>query len=686
MTDVLMYALKSAFVLCLLYVPYTLLLHRDSFFRLNRFVLLGVLLLSLVLPLCNVSWLSMDRQPVVHAAQMQMVEIGIPVNLLPQNDVVDEMAEASAPSSFTLFGLLTLIYIIGMAVVLLLRLWQMGSLRLQLRRGSLWRHSEDGITVYCHADRVAPFSWMNSIVISEEDYAESGREIILHETGHIRFRHSWDVLLLTLVQMVQWWNPLAYMAGISLRDVHEYEADDYVLRQGVSASAYQMLLLKKAVGYGSYTFANNFNHSLTKKRITMMRKSKSNPWMRSKALYVIPVAALALSAFATPEIVSPIEGMVSEPESKGMENYLTGQAAMEENRQNAATMEILKAPVAGNRLPADATYYVDGEKMERGIAVRRIVDGREVVLITRKGENGKETVTVVGSSKNDAVDEAKALLRKEGVQKLDVKKEGANDNDSIYNVVSENAEFPGGNMAASNWISKNMTYPEECRKQGIEGRVVIKFVVNKDGSIVDAEAVKSPHPALAEEGLRVVKSMPKWKPAKEGGKVVRSRFNIPIVFKLSGKKPQSASAQPQKPQSPQSLTDEQKAVHDWFGAQPELQTHLNKNIRYPKECQEQGFEGRVLVSIAVEKDGSVSVDGSEYKPVSSKNDTPVAVNAYKNADGTQAAKLSEEELKNLMIKEAERVLKLSPKLKPYKDGKGETVRATFKVPVMFRLH
>ena len=621
----------------------------------------------------------------VHAAQMQMVEIGIPVNLLPQNDVVDEMAEVSASSSFTLFGLLTLIYIIGMAVVLLLRLWQMGSLRLQLRRGSLWRHSEDGITVYCHADRVAPFSWMNSIVISEEDYAESGREIILHETGHIRFRHSWDVLLLTLVQMVQWWNPLAYMAGISLRDVHEYEADDYVLRQGVSASAYQMLLLKKAVGYGSYTFANNFNHSLTKKRITMMRKSKSNPWMRSKALYVIPVAALALSAFATPEIVSPIEGMVSEPESKGMENYLTSQAAMEENRQNAATMEILKTPVAGNRFPADATYYVDGEKMERGIAVRRIVDGREVVLITRKGADGKETVTVVGSSKNDAVYEAKALLRKEGVQQLDVKKEVVNDNDSIYNVVSENASFPGGDVALSDWMRKNMKYPEECRKQGIQGRVVISFVVNKDGSIVDLETVRSPHPALAEEGLRVVKSMPKWEPAKENGKVVRSRFNIPIMFRLDGgKKTQYTS--PQKPQSPQSLTDEQKAVHDWFGAQPALMTHLNKNIRYPKECQEQGFEGRVLVSIAVEKDGSVSVDGSEYKPVSSKNDASVVVNTYKNADGTQAAKLSEEELKNLMIKEAERVLKAAPKLKPYKNEKGETVRATFKVPVMFRLH
>ena len=683
MAEVLMYSAKSAAVLCMLYVPYTLLLHRDSFFRQNRLVLLGILLLSLVLPLCNVPWLSMDRQPVMHAAQVQMVEIGIPVQM-----VVPAEAEAAVErkASFPLFALLTAIYMTGVCAVLLFRLWQMGCLHMALRRGCLWRQTEDGITVRCHAGRVAPYSWMRNIVISEQDYNESGREIVLHETGHIRNGHSWDILLLTLVQMLQWWNPLAYMLGVSLRDLHEYEADDYVLRRGVSARAYQILLIKKAVGYGSYTFANNFNHSLTKKRITMMRRSKSNPWMRSKALYVVPVAALALSAFATPEIVSPAEGVLSEPESKGMENYLTGQAGGEENQQNAATMEILRSPVAGNRLPAEATYYVDGEKMERGIAVRRIVDGREVVLITRKGADGKETVTVVGSNKNNAVDEAKALLRQEGVQKLDVKKEGANENDSIYNVVSENAEFPGGAMAASNWISKNMTYPEECRKKGIQGRVVISFVVNKDGSIVDAEVVRSPHPALAAEGLRVVRSMPKWKPAKEGGKVVRSRFNIPIVFKLSGKKPQSASAQPQKPQSPQSLTDEQKAVQDWYGTQPALMTHLMKNTRYPKECQEQGFQGKVVVSVNVDQDGAMSVKGGEYMPWSDKKDASVVVNTYKNADGTQAAKLSEEELQALLVKEAERVLKLAPKLKPYKNEKGETVSAAFKVPVMFRLH
>ncbi|MEE1145278.1 MAG: TonB family protein, partial [Bacteroidaceae bacterium] len=335
----------------------------------------------------------------------------------------------------------------------------------------------------------------------------------------------------------------------------------------------------------------------------MMRKSKSNPWMRSKVLYVIPVTTLALSAFATPEIVSPVQDVVSKFEGKGTDTSADLQAI------------------------------------------------------------GKFSPEIMGEVQNATT---------------------ANE-DTIYGKVDKNAEYPGGTEALMKFMMTNLKYPETCRKEGIQGRVVIKFVVNTDGSIVDMEEVRSPHADLTAEAMRIIKMMPKWTPATVGGKTIRSRFNLPVMFRLDGgKKTQYTS--PQKPQSPQSLTDEQKAVHDWFGAQPELMTHLNKNIRYPKECQEQGFEGRVLVSIAVEKDGSVSVEKSEYKPVSSKKDASVVMTAYKNADGTQAAKLSEEELKNLMIKEAERVLKAAPKLKPYKNGKGETVRATFKVPVMFRLH
>ena len=591
MTDVLMYALKSAFVLFLLYVPYTLLLHRDSFFRLNRFVLLGVLLLSLVLPLCNVSWLSMDRQPVVHAAQMQMVEIGIPVNVLPQNDVVDEMAEVSASSSFTLFGLLTLIYIIGMAVVLLLRLWQMGSLRLQLRRGSLWRHSEDGITVYCHADRVAPFSWMNSIVISEEDYAESGREIILHETGHIRFHHSWDVLLLTLVQMVQWWNPLAYMAGISLRDIHEFQADDYVLRQGVSAKAYQLLLIKKAVGYGSYTFANNFNHSLTKKRITMMRKSKSNPWMRSKVLYVIPVTTLALSVFATPEIVIPVQDVVSKFESKGTDTSADLQAIGKFSTeimgevQNAATAN--EDTIYG-KVDKNAEYPGGTEALMKFIMTnlkypetcrKEGIQGRVVIHFVVNTDGSIVDMEKVRSPHADLTAEAMRIIkmmpkwtpatvggkavrsrfllpvmfRLDGGKKINNNEKASQsinvsantngeatqkataaiaDENKVYDKVDKNAEYPGGLNALMKFLMTNLKYPETCRKEEIQGRVVIKFVVNTDGSIVDMEEVRSPHADLTAETMRIIKMMPKWTPATVGGKTVRSRFNLPVFFRL----------------------------------------------------------------------------------------------------------------------------------------------------------
>lgn len=329
MSSILLYSIKSAIVLSMLYLPYILMLRRESFFRFNRMMLLGILFLSLVLPLCNISGMSLDHQPVVQAAQLQILELGIPIHVLPDVQVVaDETVEC-----FSIFLLVSVLYIIGMMILLAIKLLQVGRLQLGLRRGTLWQQEENGVRIYCHAEDVSPFSWMHNIVISKKDFDEAGREIVLHEMGHIQAHHSWDVVLLTLVQMLQWWNPLTYAFGISLRDVHEYEADAYVLRQGISAQSYQLLIIKKAVGSGSYAFANSFNHSLTKKRITMMKNSNSNPWMRSKALYVIPVAALALSAFATPKFVAPIQEAVTKLEGKSTEISAIMQTSEEEKRK-----------------------------------------------------------------------------------------------------------------------------------------------------------------------------------------------------------------------------------------------------------------------------------------------------------------------------------------------------------------
>lgn len=625
-----LYSIKSAMVLTMLYLPYMLLLRRESFFRFNRIVLLGILLLSLVLPLCNIPWMSLDHKPVVQAAQLQMLELGIPVHVLPEVQVVANNMAVNENPRFSVFMLVSVIYIMGMIVLLAMRLWQITRLQYGLKQGALWQDDKQGVCIYCHSGDVASFSWMRNIVINEKDYDEAGREIILHEMGHIHNRHSWDVVLLTLVQMLQWWNPLVYVLGISLRDVHEYEADDFVLRQGVSAQGYQLLLIRKAVGSGSYAFANSFNHSLTKKRITMMKKSKSNPWMKSKALYVIPVAALALSAFATPKFVAPIEETVTKLEGKGTENSLNLQAFEEERK----VVELKSAPIIlvdGKEMtPQEAMEAVKGKEIQNSlttqpdgsevlsIKTRGTKDGQPLIVLDGKiyefpkdaakdinseeqltkllnidpedvesitvlqkdaatakwGDKGANGVIVINTKKKDDI---KELVKKLPGAEMDdagnIKVNGKsvakimlndkdvfNNNDTIYNVPSVKAQYPGGDSEIFKFLSENVRYPKLCHELGVQGRLIINFVVEKDGSISNVKnirgygmelpeatviAYKKEHPdskpvnAKVVEELfygevqRVMKLMPKWEPAKDkDGNAVRSFYSLPFTFRL----------------------------------------------------------------------------------------------------------------------------------------------------------
>lgn len=476
MNELLLYTIKSAFVLGILYVPYTLLLRKEDFFRFNRLTLLGILALSIGLPLCNIHALSADNQPVVHAAQLQMIEIGIPIM-----QMADETDGPSHTSSPTWFQVASLIFLLGMMTVLCLRLIQMGKMGSEIRKGSLWHSVEDGVDIHCHAGAVAPYSWLHHIVISLEDYEKNGHEIILHEKGHIHNLHSFDILLLTLVEMLQWWNPLVYMLGMSLRDVHEYEADDYVLHQGVSLRDYQNLLIRKAVGASSYTFANNFNHSLTKKRITMMCKKKSNPWMRSKALYAVPMVAIALSAFATPAFVNPIE---KDMESGGTSSLTEGKVT--------------------NNFPIGQT---DQQK-------------------------------------------------KKGTAKMK--------GDKVLDTCDKLPEFEGGQEQLMKLLQANVRYPETAQSMGVQGRIVVEFIVEKDGSVSDVKVCKKditpslesatvityadeedkPKPteeelrkatkALEEETIRVARlTSGKWTPGEQDGQKVRVKLSLPLTFRLN---------------------------------------------------------------------------------------------------------------------------------------------------------
>ena len=166
---------------------------------------------------------------------------------------------------------------------------------------------EDGTRLVVTDLTVPPFSWMKYIVISRIDMEESGAEILAHEQAHIRACHSLDMWFAGCCVVLHWFNPAVWLLKQELQNVHEYEADESVIAHGVDAKHYQLLLIKKAVGAQRFTsMANSFDHSKLKKRITMMLKQKSNPWARLKFLYVLPLAAVAVAAFARPENLPPV--------------------------------------------------------------------------------------------------------------------------------------------------------------------------------------------------------------------------------------------------------------------------------------------------------------------------------------------------------------------------------------------
>lgn len=106
-------------------------------------------------------------------------------------------------------------------------------------------------------------------------------------------------------------------------------------------------------------------------------------------------------------------------------------------------------------------------------------------------------------------------------------------NNMVFDVVEVMPQYPGGQIAMMKYIMENMKYPKQAMKEGIQGRVAVSFIVEKDGSISDVKPILSVHPLLNKEAVRVVKSMPKWTPGKQNGKPVRVRFNLPIMFKLN---------------------------------------------------------------------------------------------------------------------------------------------------------
>ena len=479
------YILKSSVCLVLFYLFFRVLLSKETFHRFNRVALLGVLFLSLLIPFIEVTT---NHQVEVQQTMLTIEQVLLMAEMEPATVDATGGVAVYEVASLSWIEILLLVYLAGIIFFACRNLYSLIRLFRLIHSGKREK-LENGTTLVVHEQEIAPFSWMKYIVISRKDLEENGREILIHEAAHIRHRHSIDLLVADICIFFQWFNPGAWLLKQELQNIHEYEADETVINEGVNAKEYQLLLIKKAVGTRLYSMANSFNHSKLKKRITMMLKEKSNPWARLKYLYILPVAAIAVTAFARPEISETAEEISRMSDALGRE-----QASLLFSRLH----DISAAKV--NDLTA-------------------IVEAKAV-------KTTEEPVQVAPVLKDTAKPVEVKYIPVEVTEKL----QGT----PFFEVVEQMPEYPGGMAAALEYIQKNMRYPEVAKKNGTQGRVTVQFIIDKGGNVTDPKVIRAVDKDLDAEAIRLVGTMPKWKPGMQKGQAVAVKYTLPVMFRLEG--------------------------------------------------------------------------------------------------------------------------------------------------------
>lgn len=310
MGALLLYILKSTICLILFYLGFKALLSNDTFFRFNRWVLLGGIGICMLLPVIKIQTSEplLIQQPIIHLEKMIAGEETVAIHLPDNNSGVD-ITPVTGPARMIDWGqIIALLYWAGVVFCLMTTLLSFRKMFVLIRSG---RKLQQGrYTLIIVPSCVSPFSWGRYIILSEEDYEKYPDEILTHEMMHLKSHHSIDLLFMECILWLHWFNPAIWLLKRELKDIHEYQADKGVLTLGIDATKYQLLLVKKAVGSSLYTLANSFNHSKIKKRITMMLKGKSNNWARLKLLLLVPVGLIVLNAFARPEVNRQLETLV----------------------------------------------------------------------------------------------------------------------------------------------------------------------------------------------------------------------------------------------------------------------------------------------------------------------------------------------------------------------------------------
>ncbi|TKC07624.1 M56 family metallopeptidase [Pedobacter frigoris] len=570
------YILQVNIYLVIFYGFYKLLLDKETYFILNRIYLVSAGVFSLIIPFIRFEWFT--QQQVV-----QPVYVGVD----QLNQLVTQIAVTpETPTSFSLGNFVVLIYIAGVLFFITKFIYQLLSIRLALKQ------KKSGLA----------FSFFKYKVVDNE--LPNSNTIDRHEEIHVRQLHTLDVLFFEILGAITWFNPIIYFYKNTIKNIHEYLADEEAARFQGDKEEYALLLLSSAFGISPNSLTNSFyNKSLIKRRIFMLHKQRSAKTAVLKYGLFVPLFALTLVLSSatvrsneqilqiadqipleeplslaketiTDVIIMPVKEIVMPKTSfKSIQTSTIIPAVAE---TIADWEDFYKYMQMNLRYPAQALQnemqgkcqvkfaIENGEIEGLALASKTLGSGVDAEVITRilsyknfkNVSNGKYTFIAsftLQGAKSTVLNENIAAI--EGYNSLSevvvsafagdktvrtgnlsqvVITGTASDDDKVYDftTLEKNPSYPGGIEKFYQYVQRTVKYPQEAQNNKVQGKVLLSFIVEKDGSLTNIKVDRKLGWGTDEEAMRVIKNSIKWIPGVAGGKIVRVKYNIPISFTL----------------------------------------------------------------------------------------------------------------------------------------------------------
>jgi TonB family protein len=654
------YLLLVNFYLVVFFGFYVLLLRRETFFQLNRIYLVAASLLSFLIPLIQANWV----QNLFITQQVQQTIYSMPVGM-----VYNFTVKPTADAGITLGQVINALYI-TVTLFLIIRLgWQLLVLKKAIEKPS----------------PSAAYSFFKKISLGEN--ISSSSVIAEHEQVHAGQWHSVDVMIIETVMIINWFNPVVYLYRFAIKYIHEFIADRQVIQAGTDKVDYAMLLLSQTFQVETHSLVTPFyNHSLLKQRIMMLQKSKSQrialaKYGLSAPLFILMLifssatvnnskAVAAINKKTTNVLLTPAADVMNVVANKAgitATNYIhIAGDIMPEIKPDSALNgpvfgQVEQQPVFPGGMAGFIEYLAGNVKYPAADESAKLEGTVEVGFIVEINGGISNIKALNGPSEDMKAEAIRAVAMspkwvpgKQNNQPVRVSYTvpvffSLNAAKPIYATVEAQPRFPGGLEGLGRFFSNNIQYPTADRENGVSGKVLLTFAVERDGTLSDIKALSGPSEAMKEEAVRVLLKSPKWRPGIINNRIVRTAYTVPVQFTLPGLVDGSIT------------TDRKDIVFSQVDKQPQFPGgssgfahYLANNIKYPDVDKANKTEGKVIASFVVETDGTLS----DVKAVRGPSES--------------------------MKAEAVRVLLRSPRWVPGVQN-GNAVRVSYTVPIQFTI-